>query len=757
MITALEPPRPAPRDRSGPPVDAAPATASPAPAAAVPRSRRGRRRPPAGLVVVTLLSFGLNAWALSLNGLGNQYYAAATRSMTLSWSNFFYASLDPGGFITVDKPPVALWIAALSARVFGESTWSLLGPRAIAGAAAVALLWCIVRPRFGTVAATVAGLVLALSPVNVAVNRLNLPEPFLILFLVGAAWATLKAVEATADVAERSGAAAPMNRMPKALRGTRSLGAERSGAAAPMNRMPKALRGTRSLGGERSGAAAPMNRMPKALRRTRSQCGERRWMGWTIAAGAFVGLAFNTKMLAAYIPGPAFALALVVGMAGVSAGAWWARAKRLVVLAASTLVCSSLWILAVDVLSGSHPYIGGSTDNTVLDLVLGYNGLGRVNGGGGPGPGGGAGGGAGPGGGVMGGVGGIFGGSAGPWRLVSDAVGGQVAWLLPLAVVAAAASLWLWRRDRVRRAHVVLWAGWALLFAVVFSTAEGTFHSYYTAALVPGLAALIGIGAAAVVPLVRRSRAWLAVLGGAVGATVLLQLELAGRLPGFYGWTRGPLVLLAGTALAAVLYGLVTRHGRAVLAGAGLGLAALLVAPTAWAVSETANPVLNSTLPQAGPREGAAGSSFGSASSNGDPELAAWLEAHTEEETWALVVGSAQTASGLIADQGVSVMALGGFMGTDPTLTVDEFADLVESGAVRYVLVSGGGPGGATGGGPGAGRGGAGGAGDGSSASTILATVAEACPTVADADLPSAYAGSLHDCAGTADALRALT
>ncbi|MBL8775152.1 MAG: glycosyltransferase family 39 protein [Acidimicrobiales bacterium] len=661
-LTLDAPPAPIPAEP-----DLSPADPSPA--------RRRVHRPPAGLMAVTLVSFALNAWALTLNGLGNQYYAAATRSMTTSWSNFFFASLDPGGFITVDKPPVALWIAALSARVFGVNSWSLLLPSALAGAAAVALLWCIVRPRFGTVAATVAGMVLALSPVNVAVNRLNIPEPFLILFLVAAAWATLKAVE-----------------------------------------------------------------------------DERHWMRWVAMAGACVGLAFNTKMLAAYIPGPALALALVVGVSGMGATAWWERAKRLGVLLVSTVVCSAPWIFAVDVLAGSHPYIGGSTDDTVLDLVLGYNGLGRVNGGsgmvgGGAGPGGGGPGG-GIGGGAMGGIGGIFGGSAGPLRLFSDAVGGQVAWLLPLAAVAAIASLWLWRSDRVRRAHVALWAGWALLFAVVFSRAEGTFHSYYTSALVPGVAALIGIGAAAAVPFVRRSRWWLAVLGAAGAVTVLLQLELSGRLPGFYGWTRAPLVLLAAVAVAAVVHGLVTRRGRTVLAGLAVGLAALLVSPAAWAVSETANPVLNSTLPQAGPREGTAGSSFGSASSNGDPELAAWLEAHTDGETWALVVGSAQTASGLIADQGVSVMALGGFMGTDQTLTVADFADLVDSGAVRYVLVSGGG----MGGGPGGGMGGMGGG-----SSSVLSAVSSSCPVVSAADLPESYAGSLYDCFGQSDALRALT
>src|SRR4051812_47767280 len=125
--------------------------AGPAPSASPPQvpapDRRRLRRPPAGLILVTAASFVLNAWAPGLNGLGNQYYAAATRSMTLSWHNFFYVSLDPGGFISVDKPPVALWIAALSARVFGVNPWSLLLPSAVAGAASVAVLWCIVKPR----------------------------------------------------------------------------------------------------------------------------------------------------------------------------------------------------------------------------------------------------------------------------------------------------------------------------------------------------------------------------------------------------------------------------------------------------------------------------------------------------------------------------------------------------------------------------------------------------------------------------------
>jgi 4-amino-4-deoxy-L-arabinose transferase-like glycosyltransferase len=146
-------------------------------------------------VIVTGFAFALNAWGLSRNGLGNTYYAAAVRSMSESWHHFFFASFDPGGFITVDKPPVFLWVGALTVRVFGYSSWSLLLPSAVAGAATVALVWLMVRRYFGVSAATVAGLVLALTPISVAVDRLNLPEPFYILALVGAAWAVLHSID----------------------------------------------------------------------------------------------------------------------------------------------------------------------------------------------------------------------------------------------------------------------------------------------------------------------------------------------------------------------------------------------------------------------------------------------------------------------------------------------------------------------------------------------------------------------------------
>src|SRR6185312_15663472 len=140
-------------------------------------------------------------------------YAAAVRSMSMSWKNFFFGSFDPGGFITVDKPPVFLWVDALSVRAFGYSSWSLLLPSAIAGAATVAIVWLILRRYFGTFAATLGALVLALTPITVAVDRLNLPEPSYILALVGAAYAILRSLEGRELDVGRGGRCARWHRL----------------------------------------------------------------------------------------------------------------------------------------------------------------------------------------------------------------------------------------------------------------------------------------------------------------------------------------------------------------------------------------------------------------------------------------------------------------------------------------------------------------------------------------------------------------
>jgi 4-amino-4-deoxy-L-arabinose transferase-like glycosyltransferase len=147
------------------------------------------------LLGVMALAAALNLWALSRNGWANEYYAAAVRSMSSSWHDFLFASLDKGGVMTVDKPPLALWVQALSVRVFGFHSLSILVPQALMGVATVALVYDLVRRRFGRVGGFVAGLALALTPITVAVSRHNNPDALLVALCVAALWCTVRALE----------------------------------------------------------------------------------------------------------------------------------------------------------------------------------------------------------------------------------------------------------------------------------------------------------------------------------------------------------------------------------------------------------------------------------------------------------------------------------------------------------------------------------------------------------------------------------
>jgi 4-amino-4-deoxy-L-arabinose transferase-like glycosyltransferase len=166
------------------------------PPAATRRSRlRAVPRPHPALAALVLLACALNLWALDQNGLANAYYAGAVRSMSESWHAFLYGAFDAAGVMTVDKPPLALWVQALSARVFGFSSLSILVPQALMGVAAVALTYDLTRRRFGVPAGLVAGLVLALTPVSVAMSRHNNPDALLVLCSVGALWALVRGLE----------------------------------------------------------------------------------------------------------------------------------------------------------------------------------------------------------------------------------------------------------------------------------------------------------------------------------------------------------------------------------------------------------------------------------------------------------------------------------------------------------------------------------------------------------------------------------
>src|SRR4051812_46693489 len=180
--------------------DRPPAPALHAPARpARPPSRPAGPQDPAwarpGLWAVLALAAVLVGCGLTASGNSNTYYAAAVKSATVSWKALFFGSIDPGSFITVDKPPLSIWLMGLSGRVLGFSSFSMLVPQALCTVGAVGVLYATVRRLFGPLTATLAALALALTPITVAIGRVNNPDALLVLLLVVAGYLTVRAIE----------------------------------------------------------------------------------------------------------------------------------------------------------------------------------------------------------------------------------------------------------------------------------------------------------------------------------------------------------------------------------------------------------------------------------------------------------------------------------------------------------------------------------------------------------------------------------
>ena len=419
--------------------------------------------------------------------------------------------------------------------------------------------------------------------------------------------------------------------------------------------------------------------------------GSARWMALT---GCAIGFAFLTKMLQAFLPVPALALAFLIAA---PTGMW----KRLGALAigGATMIASAGWYVTLVSLwpADSRPYIAGSTDNSLLQLALGYNGLERIVGGEGGGPGGG---GRMPGEGPGGGPGGnlFFGGSPGITRMFGPSFGAEASWLLPAAligIVAVAVLTWrAARTDRVR-ASLLMWGGWLLVTGAVFSFMDGTVHPYYTVALAPAIAALVGIGSA---ELWRRKDSWAAraTLGVMLAATGGWAFVLLNRTPDWLPAVRW-MVLGGSLVLAAVLVVGAHRLGRAT---AVVAVAAALVGlggSAAFAIYNTTQthtgPGTMSGPVKAGGFGGPGGWDPDGRGGGDNAELQALVSGL--DNRWAAAGVGSMSVSDLELKTGSSLMAIGGFTGSDPSPTLAQFQQYVADGQVRYFLVSDrGGPGG---------------------------------------------------------------
>ncbi|NKY27650.1 ArnT family glycosyltransferase [Nocardia gamkensis] len=458
--------------------------------------------------------------------------------------------------------------------------------------------------------------------------------------------------------------------------------------------------------------------------------------GWLALAGAVIGFAFLTKMMQAFLVLPALGLVFLVA----AAGGFWARIVKLITACAAMVVAGGWYVLLVELWpADSRPYIGGSTDNSLWELALGYNGMGRLLGGSGN-PSGGSGG---PGG---GGMGGAFGGDTGLARLFSGSMGTEVSWLLPAALIGLVAGLWLSRRaprtDRLRAA-MILWGGWLLGTGLVFSYMSGIIHPYYTVALAPGIAGVAGI---AVTQLWRRrghvaARMTLALLSAVTGVWAFVLLD---RTPDWLPWLHWTVLISTALAAMGLLVGAHRSRGIAVTIAAAALLGGF-AGSTAYAV-ETVTHAHSGGIPTSGPAQassmgvpgGGAGadgppadgrtgatdgtdlptgdaapsgselptgdmpaadggrstgdstpaSGAGGPSGNaGNAELDALLE-NTDSRWSAASIGSG-TASSLELRTGTSVIAIGGFSGGDDAPTLAQFQQYVADGEVHYFVAQG--------------------------------------------------------------------
>jgi 4-amino-4-deoxy-L-arabinose transferase-like glycosyltransferase len=605
------------------------------------------------LVPILVLATALNTHRLAQNGFANVFYSAGVKSMLASWHNFFFVSFDPGGLVTVDKPAFGLWVQALSAKLFGFHPLSLLLPGAILAILAVAVLFAIMRRSFGLFAALAAALTLAAFASFVASARDNNLDVTLILLMLLAAGAALRAI--------RTG-------------------------------------------------------------------------GWPslLASALCVGLAFNTKTLAAYLVVPGIALGYLVCAPG-------SFPRRLGKLLAAGIVMGAVsfaWIAVVEATPASQrPYVGGSTNNTETGLTFDYNGFGRVQGEvGGPGE-------------IFVRLGGVapfsshyhtalrlsgkrtraphvatrttilpnghyanptpFGVPPGPLRLFEAGLGDQGGWMIPFALIgmlAAALAVLFTRGDRApqaeparpslltrlrrdpRTAGLIVLGGWFLAEALVLSFSKGIVHPYYVSALGPGTAAMVGAGAGAFAQFAR-GRSWgLVLLPGAVVATIAAQIVLLDRAH-YMHWWYVPLVIGAAVGILAALAALLVR----VLAypAIALTLLVLTLAPTVYAATTWSVPV-EGTFPAAGPRVAGALGPYGVSAHDikVDRDLMGYIDAHGPTRRFEVLTVSSNTSATIIL-LGWRAAALGGYSGTDPAVDGPGLARMVAHREARYVVLGG--------------------------------------------------------------------
>ncbi|MDU0070254.1 MULTISPECIES: ArnT family glycosyltransferase [Bacillus] len=643
------------------------------------------KKPDIALILILLAALILNTYNIWQDDAANQYYLAAVKSMTKSFHNFFYASFDPSGFVSVDKPPLVLWIQTIFALVFGVHTWSVILPQALAGVGSVFLLYIMIKPRFGKGAARISALVMALTPIAVAVSRTNNIDSMLVFTLLLGTWCLMRAVKQGKLILLLAAfGIVGIGFNMKMLQAFMVIPAFLlfylvAAKAKWRKKIASAVLSLIVLTGVSLSWALVVDytsadsrpyvgssQKNSVLELAFGYNGTERLLGQTTgnSRGDMNGFGTDMQPPSGNSPAGESSKSQNRGMQPPSGNG-------------STGGSSKSQNGSMQPPNGNGP-AGGDAQ--------GQNGGGQPSGGGGHGGFGGGNGGPGGGGGMN-----MFGtGTAGPLRLFQSALSGQISWMLPFALFGLLGMMISWFRDRREKAgqmkETLFWAAWLIPVAGFFSVA-GFFHHYYLIMLAPPIAALSGIGWHAMYGLYKNRKDWASyLLPAAVFITAAFQVYI---LSGYTNQIGSAWIYVLGTlgvGLTITLLMLKRSHpfGNQLTI---ISLCALLLTPVYW----SATPLMygnSSVLPEAGPQLKSS-SGGGMFSSDVDTGLLSYLRKNNTGEEYLFATLTTVTAAPYIINADENVMALGGFNGTDPILTVSELKKLVKEGKVKYFLIPG--------------------------------------------------------------------
>jgi len=587
-----------------------------------------------GIFLILLLSFFLHFTHLQEVGFANLYYAAGVKSMMMNWHNFFFVSSDPGGFITIDKPPLGFWLQTISTKIFGFQGWSLIFPQAFAGVTSVYLIYRLVKQHYEAGAGLIAALALALTPIFVAASRNNTIDVLLVMTMLCAALFFLP---------------------------------------------------------------------------TKQKLGLKK----LLIAFFIIGIAFNIKSLEAFLVLPSFYITYFFA----SQETFKKKCLHLLLATLVLIITSLPWFIAVDSFPPEErPYVGSSQTNSEFELATGYNGLGHFLGSRTrrPGqtpvsphvnrP-------------IPGNVppnmlippnntqqlGGRSGetGTAGLFRLFNRQVGGQISWLLPLALMGILIGLYQWRLKELsanKKTAILFWSCWLIPEMIFFSVAQG-FHRYYLVMMAPGIAALGGISYNILTHWFTPNDKRRYLLLFSLVITIASQTWIIAQ---YTEWRYWMLFVVLGVSLFTILvlgitaYRHRTGHYQYNSFHLLLCVISLFIAPLAWSLTPVLYGAGNPSFPFAGPdldpqlkqtnTPGMMPNFSGKMMGVDTNKLEKFLLSHGNGEKYIVAVPNASIASPLILATGEPVITYGGFMGSEKILNGEELEQLVTSGQLRYIL-----------------------------------------------------------------------